>query len=323
MYDSKFGNVAMLMCNIINPNGKNTNGCCRSILKRELVKMKKLGYAAMNIGFELEFFLLSDRPTDQNKDKVCLDHGDYGDMEGEKDATASVRREIMFELERIGITPLVSHHERAVSAYEISYKYSDAMRACDNLLLAKHIISEVACRHNLYADFQPKPFKDENGNGLHTNISLTTLSGKNAFEENNKLSPIAKHFMAGILSHAKELCALTNPTQNSYKRLVRGYEAPTKICCGKYNREAMIRIPKASGESTRIEMRNPDACINPYLALTAILRAGLIGIKNKAALLRRFTDFSLADDLPESLDEAYQLFEKSTIFSDLVTLKLK
>ena len=306
---SEFGNVAVLMCNLINPDGLPAVGCTRSILRKELHAMNMLGFTKLNIGFEPEFFLL-------NADSTHSDSGTYAEIEN--DTLAHIRREILFELTRIGIIPLTSHHERAPSAHEITYKYSDAMRTCDNLVLGMLITKAVAKRHGFHATFEPKPFEGINGNGLHTNISLKK-NGKNIFAGDNGLSVTAKHFLAGILAHAKSLCYITNPTENSYKRLVKGFEAPVNICWGHYDRNAMIRIPKATGVSTRIEIRAPDSTMNPYLGAAVILRAGLDGINRKLLSPKpaRCDDAKDIETLPNSLKESLSEFTKSPLYSDL------
>ena len=320
MHDSRFGNVALFMCNVLNPDGTPASGCTRSKLENELKTLAKEGFSKMNLGFEPEFFILKNEPTNDTDLSACLDNGSYADI-GELDTTASIRREIMFELERVGIIPLVSHHERAPSSCEIVYKYSDALRTCDNLILGKFITEEVCRKHGLFATFEPKPFKNVNGSGLHTNISFE-VDGNNVFATDNELSETANHFMAGVLNHASALCYLTTGP-NGYKRLVAGYEAPTSICWGYHNRSAMIRVPNASKDARRIEIRNPDPTTNPYLCIAGILRAGMDGIKYKTKLPAPM-DFNVDNtntivSLPRSRDEALKEFKKSSLLSNLIT----
>ena len=311
IYDSPHGNVAAFMCWVRNPDGTPAENCTRSVLRRELDNMVKLGFSKMNVGFEPEFFILKNPPSAGVYDKsICLDDG-RAYASGAHDATDHIRREIMFELERAGIIPLTSHHENAPSAYEITYKYSDAIRSCDNLILGMMITKEVARRHDMYATFEPKPFDGVAGNGLHTNISLEK-AGKgvagpsvNAFAGAgaDRLSPTARHFMAGVLNHARGIVHLTNPTPESYRRLVKGYQAPINICWGYSNRSTMIRVPNASGNGTRIEVRHPDSTMNPYLGVAGILRAGLDGIVNKTPLPEP-ADYNVweSNDIPTLLD---------------------
>jgi len=236
-----------------------------------------------------------------------LDNKTYADIVGWE-----IRREIMTELEGVGITPLTAHHERAPSQHEITFRHDDAVRSCDNLVLAKLVIESVATRYGLTAIFDPKPFDGVNGSGLHTNISLWE-NGKNIFAGVADLSDTAKHFMAGVLTHAQALSFITNPTEGSYRRLVMGYEAPSTITWGNYDRTSMIRIPLSCGNSTRLEIRTPDNTMNPYVGVAAIVRAGMDGISKKLPP-------PPIDDavLPVSLSEARQEFHKSELFSDLL-----
>lgn len=305
IFDSEFGEVAMFICNVHNPDGTPAKYCSRSILDKELTTMKKMNFDKMNIGFEPEFFLALDGKL--------LDDGDYAEFDIGK--TAHIRREMMYEFERCDIVPLTSHHERSPSQFEITFKHEDAMRSCDNLVLYKIIAKAIANKHGLDIVFDPKPFENVNGNGCHTNISLEK-NNKNAFASNSGLSNIGKHFMGGILEHANALTYLTNPTEESYKRLVPNCEAPTKICWGYHNRDAMIRIPSANGNSTRIELRSPDMTINPYLCVAGILRAGLDGIKREALWKN-----DSAIHLPNSLDSAKSEFNKSILLNTLIQRK--
>ena len=322
IYDSEFGNVAVVMCYAVAPDGKPAAGCTRSILNKELAKMGKHGFDKMNVGFEPEFFIIS---KDSKDVSAHLDTGTYASAEGEDDVTAHVRREIMFELERAGIIPLTSHHERAPSACEITYKYADCMTTCDNLIIGKLITKKVASKNGMFASFEPKPFEGVNGSGLHTNISLAK-GGKNIFASESGISDCAKHFLAGVLESARGLCFLTTGNhEDAYKRLVKGFEAPTNICWGYHNRSAMIRIPKASREATRIEIRSPDPTMNPYLGCAGILRAGLDGIGRKL-LPSPSVDFDAWEDmrakgivsLPSSLSEARREFTECVLLRDLV-----
>jgi len=319
IYDSKFGNVAVMMCYVMNPNGTPAKGCTRTVLRNELDVLSKMGYDGMNIGFEPEFFIL-------DKDRNPLDNGTYADAEGPEDITASIRREIMFELDRAGIVPLTSHHERAPSACEITYRYDHAMRTCDNLVIGKIITAEVARRNGLYATFEPKPFDGVNGSGLHTNVSLAR-GGKNAFAGKDGLSDVAKNFLAGVLENAPGLCYLTTGMHaGAYRRFVAGCEAPTNICWGHYNRSAMVRIPRAAGAgSTRIEVRSPDPTMNPYLGVAGILRAGIDGMRRKLTPPPAI-DYDAWEDaraaaakrLPNTIDAAKATFEGSALLGGLL-----
>ena len=177
-----------------------------------------------------------------------------------------------------------SHHELAPAQHEIDFKYEDALITADNIMTFKMVVRIIGMRHNLHATFMPKPKYGINGSGMHTNMSLETLSGENAFYDpldELKLSKLAYYYLGGLIKHAKAFCSLTNPTVNSYKRLVPGYEAPVSIAWSSSNRSPLIRIPAKRGKATRIELRNPDPSCNPYLAFAGILKAGMDGIENK------------------------------------------
>ena len=302
--NSEIGNVAVFMCFVCNPDGTPAKGCTRSILKRELDVLGKCGFDKMNVGFEPEFFLL--------RDGKILDDESYADIT----EVDRILREMMFEFERVGIIPLTCHHERAPSQFEITFKYEDAMRSCDNLVLYKMIAKHVACKNGLDLIFDPKPFESVNGSGCHTNISLAK-NGKNAFAKDDGLSDIAMCFISGILENAGAITWLANSSEDSYKRLVPNAEAPTKICWGYHNRSAMIRIPKASENATRVELRSPDMMMNPYLCVAGILRVGLDDVKRMALPPKPIGDVSDNDEikhLPASLEDAMREFKASELF---------
>lgn len=327
-YDDELGNMAIVVCDVTDTNGKPIAGCTRSILQERLKKAKKIGAATVNIGFEPEFFLFRQKP-DGNKDmfELLLDCAGYAAIES--DSGARIRREIIVEMSKCKIHPITSIHENAPSQHEISYAYADALSACDNLIILKMLIGDIAKSHGLLAVFSPKPIHGVCGNGLHTHISLEDKDGKNMFAcKQNRLSIFAMHFIAGILTHAKALCYLTNATQESYKRLVPGYEAPTNICWGWQNRSTMIRIPKACGRATRLEIRNPDCSSNPYLAVAGIVMAGIDGIKNELVApapidvnVYRLTEKERIElgiaSLPKSIEEAQAEYEKNQLFKNL------
>ena len=324
MYDSEFGAVAMFMCDVLGPDRKPLEGCTRSRLKAELEKLKNMGFSKMNVGFEPEFFLLTDNPKGKAFETILHDEFGYNDPDS-IGIGARVRREIMHEMVRVGISPITSHHEAAPSQHEISYKYADALAACDNLIVLRLIVGDIAKKNGLFATFSPKPMGGVNGSGLHTHISLVGKDGKNAFMSSDGLSDNAKYFIAGVLAHSRALCGLTNPSEESYRRLVPGYEAPVSVCWGYHNRSAMIRIPIASGAATRIEVRNPDNSSNPYLATVGTLRAGLDGIA-KAKMPPDAVGFNAWHDkssakiatLPVSLAEALDELAKSPLLKDLI-----
>lgn len=274
------GKVARLICDVYNSDGTPFECDPRYILKRTMKEAAALGYT-FNVGPECEFFLFytddEGRPTVKTNDE-----GGYFDL-APIDGGENCRRDIIQTLEEMGFEIEASHHEVAPGQHEIDFRYDDALRTADNIITFKLVVKTIAQRHGLHATFMPKPIFGINGSGMHTNMSLMNDKG-NAFYDkgsDNGLSDLAYNFIGGVLEHIKGLAAVTNPTVNSYKRLVPGYEAPCYISWSASNRSTLIRIPAARGAGTRVELRCPDPTCNPYLALAVILKAGLEGIKEK------------------------------------------
>ncbi|WAA13510.1 type I glutamate--ammonia ligase [Fervidibacillus halotolerans] len=275
------GKVARLICDIYNPDGTPFMGDPRNNLKRVLKEMEELGFTQFNLGPEPEFFLF--KLDEKGEPTLELnDNGGYFDL-APTDLGENCRKDIVVELEEMGFEIEASHHEVAPGQHEIDFKYEDAVKACDEIQTFKLVVKTIARKHNLHATFMPKPLFGINGSGMHSNISL--FKGKeNAFYDPNgrlQLSETAYQFLAGILKHAPNFTAVTNPTVNSYKRLVPGYEAPVYVAWSAKNRSPLVRIPSSRGLSTRLELRSVDPSANPYLAMAVILKAGLDGIKNK------------------------------------------
>lgn len=274
------GREARLICDIYNPNGTPFAGCPRHILKRQIKEAKEMGYT-MYVGPECEFFLFE---VDENNYPTLKTHDNAGYFDlAPVDLGESARRDMVTTLKEMGFEIEASHHEVAPGQHEIDFKYTDALTAADNIMTFKMVVRIIAQRHGLHATFMPKPIYGIAGSGMHLNQSLFK-NGQNAFYDStgpDELSDTAYQYIAGILEHAKSMAALTNPTVNSYKRLVTGYEAPVYIAWSPKNRSPLIRIPAKRGSSTRLEMRNPDPAANPYLALAVSLGAGLNGMKQK------------------------------------------
>ena len=275
------GKVARLICDIYNADLTPFEGDPRNNLKRILKEMEALGFTDFNLGPEPEFFLFKldakGEPTLE-----LNDNGGYFDL-APTDLGENCRRDIVLELEEMGFDIEASHHEVAPGQHEIDFKYAGALKACDDIQTFKLVVKTIARKHGLHATFMPKPLFGVNGSGMHCNLSLFT-NGKNAFYDTEgelQLSDNARHFIAGILKHAPNFTAVTNPTVNSYKRLVPGYEAPCYVAWSARNRSPLIRIPASRGLSTRVEVRSVDPAANPYLAMAVLLAAGLDGIKNK------------------------------------------
>lgn len=275
------GKVARFICDIYHPDGTPFEGDPRSNLKRILNKMNALGFTDFNVGPEPEFFLFkldeSGQPTLELNDQ-----GGYFDL-APTDLGENCRRDIVLELEEMGFEIEASHHEVAPGQHEIDFKYQNALKACDDIQTFKLVVKTIARKHGLHATFMPKPLFGVNGSGMHSNLSLFK-DGENAFYDPSgalELSETARQFIAGILKHAPSFTAITNPTVNSYKRLVPGYEAPCYVAWSARNRSPLIRIPASRGLSTRVEVRSVDPAANPYLAMAVLLAAGLDGIKNQ------------------------------------------
>jgi glutamine synthetase len=268
------------ICDVHTPEGQAFEGDPRSILKRGIAEAKKMGYD-FNTGPEVEFYLF--KKEDSKITTIPHDIGGYFDYPA-KDLASDVREDIIFALEKMGMTPEMSHHECGPGQHEIDVKYSDALSSADNTITLKYVIKSIAAEHGLYASFMPKPIYKQAGSGMHVHQSLFK-DGKNMFfdaKDKYKLSELAYSYLAGQLFHAKGLTAILAPTINSYKRLVSGYEAPVYICWAQINRSALIRIPRYSPgreQSTRLELRCPDPSCNPYLAFASMLAAGLDGVK--------------------------------------------
>ncbi|GIP32629.1 type I glutamate--ammonia ligase [Paenibacillus sp. J2TS4] len=276
--------VARLICDIYLPNGQPFPGDPRGILKRALKEADNMGYSSMNVGPEPEFFLF--RTDDKGNPTLELnDQGGYFDL-APTDLGENCRRQIVLTLEEMGFEIEASHHEVAPGQHEIDFKYADAVKAADQIQTFKVVVKTIARQHGLHATFMPKPLFGVNGSGMHCHQSLFTGSTNAFYDEADRLclSQAARQYMAGIMRHARAMAAITNPTVNSYKRLVPGYEAPCYVAWSASNRSPMIRIPASRGLSTRVEVRNPDPAANPYLALAVMLRAGLDGIQKKLQL---------------------------------------
>ena len=272
--------IARMICDIYRPNGEPFEGDPRYVLRKALKRAGDMGYEFF-VGPECEFFLFQTdeegKPTTQTHDQAS-----YFDL-GPVDNGEIARIEMVEMLMKMGFDVEAAHHENAPGQHEIDFKYSDALRAADNIITFKLVVKVMAKKNGLHATFMPKPLNNECGNGMHCNMSLFK-DGKNAFfdaSDKNGLSTEAYHFVAGLLAHARAMAAVTNPLVNSYKRLVPGYEAPVYVTWSLGNRSPLIRVPVARGLGTRLEMRNPDPACNPYLALAAMLTAGLDGIEKK------------------------------------------
>ncbi len=327
--ETELGRVARFLCDIKLPTGESFSGCPRHILRDNLKIMSEMGFSSVNVGFEPEFFLF--RHADLKDISSLSDTSGYFDANPD-DNGQLVRREIITILEELGYTIEASHHEVAVSQNEICTKFLTNMAAADYLQTFKYVVKWVAHKYGYIASFMPKPFRNQNGNGMHTNISLSKIGVGNAFYDvtsEYELSDIARKFINGILKYAPEFTAITNPTINSYKRLVPGYEAPCLIAWSTGNRSSLIRIPMIRGNSTRVEIRSVDPTSNPYLVISVVLNAGLKGIEESLDLIPPVTDnlFKVTKDelkarnikyLPRSLETALENLKNSSLVKEAI-----
>ncbi|WP_435100405.1 type I glutamate--ammonia ligase [Halarchaeum sp. P4] len=274
------GASARLICDVINTSTDEPfQGDPRGVLQRAIDRAEEMGYE-VNAAPEPEFFLFEE-DEDGRATTELSDVGGYFDL-APKDLAADVRRDIIRGLEEMGFEIEASHHEVAESQHEINFEYDDALTTADNVATFRTVVRAIAAEHDLHATFMPKPIAEINGSGMHTHFSLFE-DGENAFHDESDefdLSETAHQFLAGILEHAPAITAVSNPTVNSYKRLVPGYEAPVYVAWSDRNRSALIRKPAARiPAASRIEARFPDPSCNPYLAFAALIHAGLDGIE--------------------------------------------
>lgn len=320
---------ARLICDVHLPNGEPFEGDPRYRLKLVVEKAAKMGFKAF-AGPEPEFFLLKRDEKTRHPILELLDQGGYFDLLP-IDFGEEARKDMVIALEKMGLQVEASHHEVAPSQHEIDFKYDCILNTADNVQTFKFVVRTVALFHNLHATFMPKPFFGINGSGMHTHMSLFK-GDQNAFHDPVKpfeLSDICLHFIAGVLKHSKSITAITNPTINSYKRLVPGYEAPVNIAWSVGNRSALIRVPNVRGKATRIEYRSPDPTCNAYLAFALILAAGLDGIENKLVPPQAVDEniFKLEsseksklkiEQLPKNLEEALEYMQKDPLIKEVL-----
>ena len=278
--------TARIICDVYQDEKTPFAGDPRNVLKRQLARASEMGFE-YKVGPELEFFFFKGFDNSADFPHAVRVHDDAGYFDlATRDAAVELRQEIVPALESMGMMIERSHHEVAQGQHEIDFTYGGALSIADAVLTYKTTVKTLAKKYGLYASFMPKPRFGINGSGMHVHQSLWK-DGKNLFYDGSDtywLSKTAKHFLAGIMEHARGLAAITNPTVNSYKRLVPGYEAPVYICWGRINRSALIRIPRnlaGKEKGTRIECRFPDPSCNPYLAFAAMLAAGLDGVARK------------------------------------------
>lgn len=305
------GSVVRMFCSITHPDGTPFAHDTRGILKQAVADAAKAGYA-FSFGSELEFYLFR---LDENGEvtDVPYDQATYMDVAPE-DRCENVRREICLTLERMGIQPESSHHEEGPGQNEVDFRYSDPLSAADNAVTFLTVVKTIAARNGLYADFSPRPLEGRPGSGFHINMSVQ--GGAEA---------LMHRAMGGILDKITDMTLFLNPTEQSYSRL-GAHKAPKYISWSSNNRSQLIRVPAASGEYRRFELRSPDCTANPYLAFALLIWAGLSGIENDIALPEACNvNLHTADSrnvtlatLPKSLSDA----EKCTADSNFIAQHL-
>ena len=320
--------VARMFCDIQSYDGSAFAGDPRQVLRRQLERARALGftfYAAP----ELEYFYFGG--ADPGVPLKPLDHGSYFEMTV-NDIGSELRRRTVLTLEDMGIPVEYSQHEDAPSQHEIDLRHTDALSMADTVMTARLIVKEIAQEKGVHATFMPKPLAGVQGSGMHTHFSLFQGDENAFYDEGDEhgLSKVGRGFIAGVLTHAREMTAVTNQWVNSYKRLVTGYEAPVHVAWARNNRSAIVNVPhpkKGRTDSTRIEYRAPDPACNPYLTFAVVLAAGLAGIEQgydlPAESVENLYELSHEDrrkvgleSLPGSLAEAVDLMEGSALMAD-------
>lgn len=320
--------VARVFCDVCTPDRKPFAGDPRDALRRMFRKAEKAGYL-LNVGAELEYYYFPDEHTPEPLDNVG-----YFDL-SVSDAARDLRRNTVLTLEKMSVPVEYTFHAAGRSQHGMSLRHAEALSMSDAITTAKLIIKQQAYESGCHASFMPKPLAGEDGSAMFLCQSLFDHDGNNVFwgedDEKYHLSDIAKHYMAGILAHAREISAITNPTVNSYKRITTGGDSvPQYATWGLRNRASMVRIPvykPGKQLSTRIELRSPDPMANPYLVNVVTLAAGLDGIERKLELppeataeTLKLTDRQMLEagytPLPRSLKEALDVFEDSQFMKD-------
>ncbi len=320
--------VARVFCDVCTPDRKPFAGDPRDALRRMFYKAEKAGYL-LNVGAELEYYYFPDEHTPEPLDNVG-----YFDL-SVSDAARDLRRNTVLTLEKMSVPVEYTFHAAGRSQHGMSLRHAEALSMSDAITTAKLIIKQQAYESGCHASFMPKPLAGEDGSAMFLCQSLFDHDGNNVFwgedDEKYHLSDVAKHYMAGILAHAREISAITNPTVNSYKRITTGGDSvPQYATWGLRNRASMVRIPvykPGKQLSTRIELRSPDPMANPYLVNAVTLAAGLDGIERKLELppeataeTLKLTDRQMAEagytPLPRSLKEALDVFEDSQFMKD-------
>ena len=329
-YDENHSTIR-ITCNIYLDEHTPYSSDPRYILKKAVEKAHSMGYRCL-IGPELECYIFE--KTDNNHDFIPIDNKKYADS-ADHVVLAQALANTLKMLNVMNLKIAKSHHEVGPGQFEFPLEHDDALIIADRINTTKLALKVCANAYNTKISFMPKPLAGKAGNGMHLNISLfDQVNNRNAFYdyENNCMTAVAQSFIAGILKHIRECTLLLNPSINSYKRLVKGHEAPVYVCCGKKNRSALIRLPSlctSQPQTFRMELRSPDALCNPYLAFAVLLQAGLKGIEEHYLLPPLMEENLYTIDetmrsaynletLPQSLEEAINLCEQSSFVQEIL-----
>jgi len=323
-WDAKGETSARIFCDLTTLSGEPFAGDPRQVLRRNLDAAREKGYSFF-VAPEVEFFYFKD--NDPSKPLEPLDTGSYFDLTT-ADVSSDLRRRTIHHLEALGIPVEYSFHEDSPSQHEIDLRHTDALSMADNVMTLRLVVKETALSQGVHATFMPKPLGNVQGSGMHTHLSLFE-GDTNAFHDPGEpylLSKTGQAFVAGLLHHAAEITAVTNQLVNSYKRLIVGTEAPSSITWARNHRAALVRVPETrvgKEEAVRIEYRSPDPALNPYLAYSLLLAAGLKGVTEGYQLPDEATSYldsspreqarSAVPDLPQSLSEALDAMERSEL----------
>ena len=322
----KENSVGRLFCDILTPDGKPYESDSREILKRNIGKCSKLGMT-FYVSPEIEYYYL-----ESYEGNILNDRAGYFDQTSADSIGADLRRQTVLALESMGIPVKHSHHEVGQAQHEIDLRHTNALTMADSIITFRVIAKEIAAQSGYAASFMPRPYGNHHGSGMHTHLSLFDGDKNVFFDPKNPLllSTIGRQFLAGLIKHTPELCAITNQWVNSYKRLVPGLEAPVFASWTIGDMGGLIRVPsyRPSRESSvRIEYRLPDSATNPYLTFAAILSAGLKGISEEYKLAEPVTQnlYTMSETernehgikhLPRTLKEAIELAENSELLHD-------
>ena len=324
------GKVARFICDVYKPDGTRLESDPRYVLQKVIKEAEDMGYT-LEVGPKCEFFLFN---TDERGAVMLSPHDNAGFLDlAPLDNGENCRRDICLTLEEMGYKIETSQHEKAPGQHAIAFRHSDALTTADRLVTFRTVVKTIAKRNGLHATFMPKPIEGQNGSGMHLKMALMK-DEKNVFA-GETLTETAKQFIEGLLKHTPDMACLTNPTVNSYKRFIPGYQAPCFISWSENNRSLLVRVPSVrDGGAKHIELRSPDGTANPYLTIAACLKAGLEGIKNKEKL-RSGVDVNIyrlserdrealgIKSLPISLNEAVSLGKQSEFITGLLGERFK